>query len=148
MRNPRITHGLTRKGAKHPLYNTWADLRSRCSKPSDPAFKNYGARGITVDARWQDFAVFVSDMGNRPPGKSLERVDNNGPYSKENCRWATRTEQANNRRSNVFIEYKGQSKTIADWSRETGIGLHALWERIQRFKWPLERAMTEPMRKW
>jgi hypothetical protein len=87
----------------HYLYKTWTGMRSRCSNPNHHQFKNYGARGITVCDRWNDFWAFVKDMGPRPDGYTLDRINNNDNYEPSNCRWASQRTQNNNRRMRTVV---------------------------------------------
>lgn len=142
---------------RHGLFSTteyqiWAGMKQRCLNPLDANYKNYGARGIKVCQRWLDsFENFIADVGKRPVGYSLDRIDNNGPYAPENCRWATPKQQAENRRKHQtyvhpntrFITFNNQTKTITQWARSVGLGSgRALVNRIDR-GWPLEKALTE-----
>lgn len=112
----------------HPLYRVWASMRNRCRDENHSYFK----RGIKVCDRWdgdgslQYFNNFVGDMGTRPEGKSLDRIDNNGPYSPENCRWADRITQQNNRSNNLRVTYNGVTKTWADWARHFNVSYNRL----------------------
>lgn len=134
------THGHGRNG-KSRTYLTWLAMKRRCYTPSDSAYPRYGARGIGVCAEWRNsFEAFLADMGESPAGLTLERINNDKDYSPANCRWATRTEQANNRRSSRFVEWNGKRQTIANWSRETGIKQSTIGERL-RNGWPPERAL-------
>jgi len=113
--------------------------------PGVDAFKDYGARGIKICDRWGDFALFVIDMGERPHGKTLDRIDNDGHYEPTNCRWATPKEQRENSRSPIqFVEFEGRIQCAADWAKELGISSTSMYRRLR--KWPVERALTKPRR--
>lgn len=112
-RRVHTIHGFS----ETPEWNAWASMKKRCDAPNTKHYANYGGRGIHVCERWKSFANFFADMGPRPSTKhSIDRVDNNGNYSPENCRWATMTEQNNNKRRSVRIYYAGQSLTFVELS--------------------------------
>jgi hypothetical protein len=134
------THGR----AKTTEWNIWCGMRKRCTNPFDHKFADYGGRGIKVCERWSDFAAFYADMGPRPSAKhSIERLNNDGDYEPGNCCWATRSEQANNQRKNVFVEFDGKRMTVSQWETALGINAGALKLRLRR-GWPIEEAMTRP----
>jgi len=145
-----LTHGATagKMGYKNEYprsYKIWQSMRQRCFNAGNPAFKYYGARGIAVCNRWNDYANFVADMGEPKQGTSLDRINNDGPYSPENCRWATTIEQMRNRRTAKRITYNGATKSIAEWAEHFGIPRGNLQNRIFR-GWDLHRAFTHPYR--
>lgn len=118
--------------------------KQRCCNPNASDFKYYGGRGIVVCDRWLDsFDNFVADMGLRPEGHTLERVDNNGPYSPENCVWASRKTQSQNRRVNRMIEYNGETHSIAEWERRLGWKPGVLKARIGRLGYSVEEAFSK-----
>ena len=124
-------------------YHTWRCMRGRCKNPKSRLFSAYGGRGIYVCERWNDFDMFYADMGPRPSSShSLDRIDNDGPYSPENCRWATHYQQSNNRRSSVLLTFRGKTQSIRQWSRETGINHSTIQRRLKRLKWSVEKALT------
>lgn len=125
----RVTHGQS----KTPVYKVWAAMLARCTHATNPAYRNYGGRGITVCERWLRFENFIADMGQRPSAKhSIDRIDNNGNYEPTNCRWATKKEQCNNMRSNRVLVLNGRAQTIAQWSEELGLSHDAIRKRLQR----------------
>lgn len=135
-------HGL----CGHSLYWTWVGMIQRCYNPNCARYQDYGGRGIAVCDRWREnFANFLSDMGERPKGCTLDRIDNSIGYEPSNCRWATREEQANNTRGNRMLTFNGKTQTIAQWSRELGLPKNPLCIRI-RNGWSVERALSEPVR--
>jgi hypothetical protein len=105
-------------------------MRERCVRKMSISFKNYGGRGVSVCSRWDSFENFLADMGERPVGTSLDRIDNDGNYEPENCRWATRIEQNNKRRQNVNITHNGITKTIAQWCSELGLNYSRTYRRL------------------
>lgn len=129
------------------LYNIWQMMRQRCNNPRAKGYEDYGGRGITVCERWQQsFDNFVTDMGEPPTkGHTLDRRENDKGYSPDNCRWATKLEQQQNMRTNRFVEYRGERRTVADWSRVVDVPEGALWNRLFFLKWTIERAMTTPV---
>lgn len=114
-------------------------MKYRCDNKKD---KDYGGRGITYDPRWEKFENFLQDMGERPEGKTLDRINVNGNYCKENCRWATMKQQQRNKRCNIIYEFNGNKLTLSEWSEITGIGRTTLDMRIRTYGWPVEKALS------
>lgn len=140
-------------GWKHPLYKTWAHMIDRCTNKHCVDFKNYGGRGISVCERWTfgngattGLECFVSDMGDRPVGHTIERVDGNGNYEPGNCIWLPKADQARNRRGVKLVRMNGQVKTIPQWCAETGVPYFTAIRRVRR-GWPPDKAVTQIVRK-
>lgn len=119
---------------KHPLFNTWRGMNSRCSNPNQKAYKNYGGRGIFVCDKWKkSFKNFLEDMGEKPHNNyTLDRIDNDGPYSPENCKWSTRKDQCNNRRIDVKLTAYGVTQNIPDWAKTLEVTTGRLWSRFYK----------------
>lgn len=119
-------------------------MRRRCSSPLDAFYQNYGGRGISVCAEWTLFENFLADMGEKPDGMTLERIDNDGHYEPDNCRWATPKDQARNRRSNRLLEHDGQTSVIAELAEEHGVASGTIRKRLS-MGWSVERALHQPV---
>jgi hypothetical protein len=115
----------------------------RCTNPNLKKFAIYGGRGIRVCDQWASFANFLADMGEPSPGMTLDRINPNGNYEPENCRWATQREQQNNRTNNRCIEWQGQNLTAHEWARRTGINYKTIQRRLER-GWSTGEALTLP----
>lgn len=138
----RATERQTKHGmATTPTYRTWAGMLARCHKDESPSYPSYGGRGIQVCERWKKFESFCEDMGERPADSTLDRIDSNGNYEKDNCRWATNAEQHANKRNSVKITYNGETRTPAEWSQITGIDKRLIRERA-RYGWDAARILT------
>jgi len=150
LRQSNLKHGQACGGVRSKEYKVWSNIKARCYSSSNTSYPNYGGRGIQVCDRWLDpehgFENFFQDMGSIPSLKhSIDRIDNNGDYCPENCRWVTKKEQANNRRTNINIKFNGLTRTLKQWSEIMGIDYKCLWFRIVRYGWTPERALTEPL---
>lgn len=142
--HPNATkHGFS--GTK--LYGIWHSMRSRCENKNDAAYQNYGGRGISVFGKWKDPQEFISwaiASGYRD-GLTLDRIDTDGDYCPENCRWATWDEQQNNRRNNTVFAFNGETKTLAQWCKSFGVEYSTAYKRIFILGWSFHKAMTEPV---
>lgn len=136
--HPCTTHGHS----KHPLHVTWRMMVHRCTEPTYVKYKDYGARGITVCPEWLDFENFLADMGERPEAHSLERRDNSLGYSKANCCWATKKEQARNTRNTVLLTWQGRTQSMSAWAEELGLSYGAVKQRYAAGK-PVESILRK-----
>ena len=138
-------HGQAPRGKTSAEYKAWKAMIQRCQNPQNPNWPDYGARGIRVCESWSEFKVFLTDMGKRPSARhSLDRVDNNKGYEPRNCRWATKTQQSRNQRSNRVLAYKGVTRTVAGWAQVLGIKASTISSRLQR-GWSVTRALGTPV---
>jgi len=139
------THGM----CGTPEYRAWNNMKDRCYNGNNKEFSSYGGRGIKVCDRWLDsFDAFYRDMGDRPVGTSIDRIDNDGNYESNNCRWATQVEQANNKSINRFICYQGVTKTLSQWARYFNIPMWKLSQRILRDNLSFEDAVINNDRRY
>lgn len=125
---------------------SWEQMRARCYSPSNHKYGVYGARGITVCEAWRDsFEAFYRDMGDRPEGTTLGRIDNDGNYEPNNCRWETAADQAANRSDTVWIEVDGKREKLVDAARRAGLPRAVVYGRL-KMGWPVSEALSRPLR--
>jgi hypothetical protein len=136
-------------------YQAWSNMKARCDNPETPQYRDWGGRGITYDPRWNDFENFYADMGDPPDGMELDRISNDGPYSKANCRYATRSEQRRNTREIDrhgdnhlrLITINGRTQCLQDWCTEYGITMSSVWKR-EKAGMTVVEAITKPKTNW
>lgn len=138
-------HGARKRSGGPPEYYIWKRMRQRCKDPNNHEWDRYGGRGIGVDPRWDSFAAFLEDMGSRPsPKHSIDRIDNELNYGPSNCRWATASEQARNKRKTLKVEFGGAVVTIADLADMHSMPYGRLYTRLAK-GWSVERAVSTPI---
>jgi hypothetical protein len=137
----KTTHGQTSSRTKTATYATWASIKLRCNNSKQTNYHLYGGRGITYCERWEKFENFLEDMGEKPDGLSIERIDVNGNYEPNNCKWATNAEQALNKRNTINLEYGGIVKPLQLWAKEYGIKPNVLRQRLVRDGLSIHRAL-------
>lgn len=133
----RRIHGMS----KTPIYWLWMGMKERCRNPNHIVFKRYGANGIKVCERWKSFENFYADMGDKPKGKTLDRVNNDGDYSPDNCKWSSYKEQANNRSNSISLELNGKRMSLLRWAEKIGIKPDTLYKRVDK-GWPVEKVLS------
>lgn len=143
----KVKHGFAKQGHRPAEYSVWVGMRVRCNDSSQESYANYGARGIKVCQRWDDFSLFFEDMGSRPTSEhTIERIDNDGDYEPNNCRWATRAEQARNNRRTILLTFGDETACLKDWCEHFGISYNAVVQRIKKGQ-DAEEAFTAILRK-
>lgn len=125
-------------------YSTWQHMKARCLNPDRKQYEDYGGRGIKVCDKWLTFEGFYEDMGEKPLGLTLERVNNDSNYYKENCIWTSRKIQQNNRRNNRKITFENITLTVSQWADKIGISPKILYGRLNKLKWSVEKTLTYP----
>lgn len=137
-----LTHGHKSGDKRSKVYLAWINMKGRCTNPKRSDYKNYGGRGITYDPSWESFENFLRDMGEPSDAQlTLDRKDNSKGYSKENCRWASRSMQGQNKRNCKYYTFNGKTQTLGEWAKATGIGRLTIWHRLKRGM-PIEAALT------
>lgn len=131
VRRASTTHGHAPRGAPTATYRTWTAMQRRCRDTRDVHWPQYGGRGIRVCDRWMDYAAFLADMGERPTGLTLDRIDNDRDYAPDNCRWATGSQQSNNTRLTHLMTHDGRTQSLSAWARELGLTRWQIYSRIE-----------------
>lgn len=151
LRVDRCKTNFTKHGLEHTrLYGIWSDMRLRCYDEKNIAYHRYGGRGITICDEWKNDVKAFYDWATANGYKdslTIDRINNDGNYCPENCRWATVKEQASNRRSNILVTHNGKTQTMKKWANEVGTPYKVVWARMQKLGWSAERALTEPVKK-
>lgn len=143
-----ITHDYSHGMSDSITYKSWASMKERCNNPNHVSYPHYGALGIKYVPEWANFEAFFADMGERPSKNyQLDRIDPDGNYTPENCRWATKLQNARNKRRVKRITYNGKTQTIKEWAKEIGLNYQTLFYRISIQGWDIKRALTEPVNK-
>lgn len=127
-----FSHGHRLKRGSSPTYSTWCAMKERCLNPDSDQYKNYGGRGIGIWLPWLVFANFLDDMGERPSGKTLDRIDVNGDYDPCNCKWSSSSEQSRNKRNSVKTEFRGSIVNLVDISKITGAPVTTVYRRYNQ----------------
>lgn len=143
----RLIHGHNKVGMGSKIYMAWSHMKQRCNNPNDKRYKDYGGRGIIICKRWLKFENFLEDMGECLLGLSLDRINNNLGYYKENCRWATRKQQNRNTRKNIYLTHNNKTQLLLDWAKEYNINYTTLYNRIYICNWSIKKALTTPVKK-
>lgn len=137
---------FTKHGKKRTrAYSIWRGMKQRCSYKNHVEYIRYGARGITVCKEWGDFRNFYADMGDPPPGASIDRIDSTKGYCKTNCRWVTAKEQQRNKSNNRYLTHRGETKLMVVWAEESGLTRSQLKDRIDKLGWSVEKALLTPV---
>lgn len=138
------------------IYKIWSGIKNRCNNKKNCAYREYGGRGISVCNDWNSFEIFYNDMYESyvnhckefgEKNTTIDRIDNNGNYSKENCRWATYKEQGKNKRNNRLLTYRGETKTLSEWAKNFNILYNTLFSRINIYDYDVEKALTSPIKR-
>lgn len=139
-----MKHGHAVRGNTNPVYRVYLGMKRRCYNPRCADYPYYGGRGISICDRWlASFENFLSDMGERPKGHSIERKDNNGNYEPSNCVWATRTVQMRNRRSCRIVTFQGREMSLVEAAEKAGISYDVVSDRVNRLGWTVSEALSK-----